>query len=193
MNFIDFSDDLEILNEYSHLIEYQIKPVDLPKEYENFRPRETFPTGQLLCGDLVVNEEMTKQLEIHPFPEWVVQLIRLDTKDEQLDGYEVALNVSKKDLKKLGRKDWTTRVDMIKEMIKSMTEEDIVVFRMVPGICVEINANVPHYVICKNKPAGKSYPYMQVFEPTIDWEKLKPFGKFAPTAYFTTPFEIKID
>ena len=111
VKYIDFLEDTSLLDEYSHLIEYQQKPADLPQEYENFRPRDTFPTGQLLCGDLIVNEDMTKQLEMHPFPEWVVQLIRLDTKEGQVDGQVVCLSMSKKELKKLGRKDWGTRVD----------------------------------------------------------------------------------
>lgn len=193
VKYINFSDDASLLDEYSHLIEFQQKPADLPQEYENFRPRDTFPTGNLLCGDLIVNEEMTKKLEMHPFPEWVVQLIRLDTRDEQVDGHVVCLNVSKKELRKLGRKDWSTRVGMNKEKIKAMTPDDLLAFRMAPGICVKVIANVPHYFICKEKPAGKSYPYMQVFEPSIDWETLQPFGKFSPTAYFSTPFEIKLD
>ncbi|MHA1369807.1 MAG: hypothetical protein ACTSWN_07765 [Promethearchaeota archaeon] len=193
MKIIDFQENIEGLNEYSHLVEYQIKPDDIPEPFGIFKPREIFPTGRLLCGDLIVNETSTKQVEMHPFPEWVVQLLRLDTKDEPVDGYCVALNMEPKVIKKQKRKDWKTRTTIIKEFIKGCSEQDVLAFKMAPGICLKVNANVPHYFISGTTSPGSVYPYMQVFEPAINWEELAPFGKVAEsTAYFTMPFEIKI-
>ncbi|MHA1681068.1 MAG: hypothetical protein ACTSUE_08670 [Promethearchaeota archaeon] len=183
------SEDLEA---YAHLVEYQVKPPDLPQEFQNFRVRETFPMGNLLCGDLVINEESSKQLEVHPFPEWVVQLIRLDTKKTQVAGYIATLNMTPKELKKLVKLDWRSKTKEIKERVKNCSNDDIILFKLIPGLCVKIRGNVVHYAISEQKPDENAYPYCQVFEPAIDWNTLKPFGKFAPTGYFQLPFELKI-
>ena len=192
MRIIDFRENPEALKEIEHLAEFQAKPEDLPKEFENFRPRGGFPAGHLLVGDLVINEESSKQLEVHPFPEWVVQLVRLDTASDSVDGYCVVLNIDAKDVRKMEKKDWRERKDMIKEMVKACQPESLLAFRMVPGICVKVMANVPHYFIAAAKTETTDYPYCQVFEPNITWEELAPFGKFEPTAYFQTSFEIRI-
>ncbi|HME51875.1 MAG TPA: hypothetical protein VKM55_06635 [Candidatus Lokiarchaeia archaeon] len=193
MRIIDYRESPETLKELDHLAEYQVKPEDLPKEFENFRPRGGFPAGHLLVGDLVINEESSKQLEVHPFPEWVVQLVRLDTASESGDGYCVVFNVDAKDSRKIEKKDWRERKDIIKELVKNCQPENLIAFRMVPGICVKVMANIPHYFIAAAKNDATEYPYCQVFEPNVTWEELVPFGKFEPTAYFQTPFEIRVE
>lgn len=196
MKIIDFNDEEE-RDAYSHLVEYQVKPADLPGEYENFRPRETFPTGNLLCGDLIINEESTKQLEVHPFPEWVVQLTRLDpiaAGKTQVDGYCIALNLTGKQVKKFTRKDWSERKKMMKEKIKAsdLQADEIIAFPMNPGICLKVQENVPHYFVSAQKDDKQVYPYCQVYEPSINWDELKPFGRFEPTAYFPLKEEIQV-
>lgn len=186
---VDFGDGADVLGTFSHLVEYQAKPTDLPKEHENFRVRETFPLGNLLCGDLVINEEATKQLEMHPFPEWVVQLQRLDTPAGALRGYCIALDMTAKDLRKLEKKDWRERKDAVKELVKACTPEQLVAFAMAPGICVKVPANVPHYFVSARNDGTKAHPYCQVFEPAIAWDGVAVLGRFDPTAYFSLPFE----
>jgi hypothetical protein len=189
MKTLDFREKAEVLKEYEHLVQYQSKPADLPKQFENFREKETYPAGNLLVGDLIINEEFSKQLEMHPFPEWVAQFIRLDTTADSVDGYCVALNLGPKELKKLDRKDWRDRKDAAKELVKDLKPEGLVAFRMAPGICVKVPGSVPHYFVSAKKPDGKEYPYCQVYEPRIPF--LDVF-RYDPTAYFQLPIEIRI-
>jgi hypothetical protein len=188
MKIIDFREKAEVLKEFEHLVQYQAKPADLPKQFENFREKESYPAGNLLVGDLVINEEFSKQLEMHPFPEWVAQFIRLDTAADSVNGYCVALNLSAKEIKKIERKDWRERKDAVKELVKELKPEGLVAFRMAPGICVKVPGSVPHYFISAKKADGKEYPYCQVYEPKITF--LDAF-RHEPTAYFQTPFEIR--
>lgn len=192
MKIVDFRENSELLKEFEHLAEFQAKPEDFPKEFENFRSRGGFSAGHLLVGDIIINEESSNQLEVHPFPEWVVQLVRLDTTSESVDGYCVVLNVDIKELRKIEMKDWWERKDMIKELVKNCQPETLLALCMMPGICVKVLANVPHYFIATAKTDEIEYPYCQVFEPNITWEEYAPFGKFEPTAYFQIPFDICI-
>lgn len=185
---VDFNSDTGIRAGLSHLVEYQAAPTDLPQQYENFRVRETFPVGTLLCGDLVINEESTMQLEMHPFPEWVVQLQRLETPMASLQGHCIALDMTAKELKKLGRKDWKDRKELVRDLVKQCTGDKLVAFSMAPGICLKVPANVPHYFVSVKNDGTAAYPYCQVFEPAIAWDTLAPFGRVEPTAYFQLPF-----
>lgn len=186
---IDYREKADVVKEFEHLVQYQKKPDDLPKQFENFREKETYPAGNMLVGDLIINEEFSKQLEMHPFPEWVAQFIRLDTTADSVDAYCVAMDIAPKDLKKLDRRDWRERKDAVKELVKELKPEGIVAFRMVPGICVKVPGSVPHYFVSATKPEGKEYPYCQVYEPKIVF--LDVF-RHEPTAYFQTPFEIRV-
>lgn len=192
MKIVTHETDPSELAEYSHLMEYQVKPGDLPSENENFRVREIFPVGNLLCGDLIINEEFTEKMELHPFPEWVTHLLRLDTKLPQVAGYSAIIAMSKKDHRKLSKLDWRSKIKQAREIVKNCTMEDIVLFKLVPGACAKINGNVIHYAIADKKPDTSSYPYWQVFEPSIDWNQFKPFGKFDNTGYFTLPFKLEV-
>lgn len=193
MKCIDHKTPADVLAQYVHLVEYQSRPADLPQQFQNFKPRDSFPMGQLLCGDLVINEEKAKQLEVHPFPEWVVQLVRIETDVPSVNGYCIALNMEQKEFKKFAKKDWRIKKDDLKGLIKDVTADGLVAFKMGIGICLKVQASVPHYFVSAPAPGGNvlAYPYCQVFEPTINWDKLAPFGKFEPTAYFSTDLEIR--
>ncbi|MHA1889415.1 MAG: hypothetical protein ACTSYS_00350 [Promethearchaeota archaeon] len=193
MKIHDINSNQDDLKSLEHLVQYMIKPVDLPGEYEFFRVREIFPAGKLLCGDLVVNETSSKQLEIHPFPEWVVQVIQPAPVEESLPAYCVFLNLNKKQLKKISKMSTKEKKSEIKELVKSCTNNDIIAFKMAPGACVKVNPNVPHYFITEKSSEGKSIPYALVFEPSIDWEAMKIFGKFESTAYFSLPFDLQVE
>nr|MDO8113729.1 hypothetical protein [Candidatus Sigynarchaeota archaeon] len=188
---MDFKEKAEILKEYEHLCEYQVKPANLGVG-SNFARRDGFVAGQLMIGDLIINEEATKNLEVHPFPEWVAQLIRIDTPKDQASGYAVVLNINQKDFKRIEKKDWRDRKDAFKELTKDCKPESLVAFRLVPGICVKIPGSVPHYFVSGKKTEGTEYPYCQVYEPEINWNTFAPFGKFEATMYFQVPFEIRI-
>ena len=190
MQIIDYKENPDTLKQWAHLCAYQVRPESLGPQ--NFAKRDGFPVGHLMVGDLIVNEEFAKQLEVHPFPEWVAQLVRLDTEQPSVDGYCIFLNVPEKDFHKIEKKDWRERKDQFKDLVKACTEDDIVAFHMVPGICVKVIANTPHYFISAAKSEDAEYPYCQVYEPEIDWPSLAPFGKLEPTAYFSTPFEMRV-
>jgi hypothetical protein len=192
VQIIDYRETPETLKQFAHLCEYQVRPEGLPDGPQNFKRRDGFVAGRLMIGDLIINEEFSRQLEVHPFPEWVAQLVRLDTDQPSVDGYCVFLNVPEKDFHKIEKKDWRERKDGIKELVKVCTEGSMVAFRMVPGICVKVDPNAPHYFISAAKPDDAEYPYCQVYEPEIDWATLAPFGKLEPTAYFSVSFDMRV-
>ena len=66
-------------NEYIHLFEVQLPPKDI----NLWKIRYNFDMGTPLVGDLLLDLESEKNLEIHPFPEWVVYLKSVGNKNSK--------------------------------------------------------------------------------------------------------------
>ncbi len=165
--------------EYAHLYEV-LQPAE---GLVNFKPRDGFAAGgTLLVGDLVCNESQTSNLEIHPFPEWVLQSPRYGKQPGK--AFAIFANVDPKFFeRKIARKDWTGRVQAYNDYIKTLPIDGFFAIEMPPGVIVKVCKNAPHYFISAQS-AGEDFPYLVVFEPEIPVvaEELK-----AATAYFSLP------
>ncbi len=170
--------------DYAHLFEI-LQP---PEGLLNFKPRDGFPAGgTLLVGDLVCNESITTNLEIHPFPEWVLQSPRSEKHTGK--AFAVFANVDPKLFeRKIARKDWIGRVQAYNEYIKTLTIDCFFAIEMPPGMIIKVCKNAPHYFLSR-KSSGEDFPYLVVFEPEIPVvsEELK-----AATAYFSLPNSLTI-
>ncbi len=170
--------------DFAHLFEI-LQP---PENLQNFKPRDGFPSGgTLLVGDLVCTEYQTGNLEIHPFPEWVLQSPRLGKQPGK--SYGVFANVDSKIFeRKIVRKDWNGRVQTYNEYLKTLTIDDFFAIEMVQGIIIKVCKNAPHYFLSARSP-GKDFPYLVVFEPDIPvvTEELK-----AATAYLPLPYLLSL-
>ncbi len=162
--------------DYCHLFEI-LQP---PEGLLNFKPRDGFPGGgTLLVGDLICNETQTTNLEIHPFPEWVLQSPRCGKHSSKVCA--IFANVDPKFFeRKIARKDWIGRVQAYNEYMKTLPIESFFAIEMPPGIIVKVCKNAPHYFLSA-KSTGEDFAYLVVFEPEIPVvaEELK-----AATAYF---------
>ncbi len=162
--------------DYSNLFEI-LQP---PEGLSNFKRRDGFPGGgTLLVGDLVCNETQTTNLEIHPFPEWVLQSPRYGKHPGK--AYAIFANVDPKFFeRKIARKDWIGRVQAYNEYMKTLPIANFFAIEMPLGIIVKVCKNAPHYFLSAQS-ADQDSPYLVVFEPEIPVvaEELK-----AATAYF---------
>lgn len=169
-------DTIAHAKEYAHLFEI-LQP---PEGLSNFKRRDGFPDGgTLLVGDLVCNETQTTNLEIHPFPEWVLQSPRYGKHPGK--AYAIFANVDPKFFeRKIARKDWIGRVQAYNEYMKTLPIDNFFAIEMPPGIIVKVCKNAPHYFLSA-QTADLDSPYLVVFEPEIPVvaEELK-----AATAYF---------
>ena len=162
--------------DFAHLFEILQPPPGLL----NFKPKDRFSAGgYILVGDLVCNETQTNVMEIHPFPEWVVNSGRFGTCSGK--AYAIFARIDPKFLeRKISRKDWMGRVQEYKEYLKSLTIDGVFAVELPVGCIIKVCNNVPHYFLSKQQP-GEDYPYLVVFEPEIPLltEDLK-----IATAYF---------
>jgi hypothetical protein len=178
-------DAIARVQEYGHLYEV-LQP---PEGLVNFKPRDGFPAGgTLLVGDLICNESQTSNLEIHPFPEWVLQSPRYGKHPGK--AYAIFANVDPKFFeRKISRKDWTGRVQAYNDYLKTLPVEDFFAIAMPPGTIIKVCKNAPHFFL-SSQATGEDFPYLVVFEPEIPVvaEELK-----AATAYFSLPNPLKIE
>ncbi len=170
--------------EYGHLFEVLQPPSDLA----NFKPKDGFPAGgTLLVGDLVCNDTLTTNLEVHPFPEWVLQSPRYGKHPSKV--YAIFANVDPKFFeRKIARKDWIGRVQAYNEYLKALPIDSVFAIEMPFGVIVKVCKNAPHYFLSAPS-SGEDFPYLVVFEPNIPVvaEDLK-----AATAYFSLSNPLKI-
>src|SRR5271157_2683698 len=91
---------------YAHLFEI-LQP---PENLNNFKPRDGVPGGgTLMSGDLVCNEQQTPNLEVHPFPEWVMQSPWFEKNTG--NAFAIIAEIDPKVFKrKVEQKDWAGRV-----------------------------------------------------------------------------------
>jgi hypothetical protein len=135
--------------------------------------------GTLAVGDLRVIKHTTSVLEIHPFPEWVVQCYVPGKKSGKV--YALIPILLEKDVRKIERTPWAQRIDIIQKLLDPLIEKDFLAIEYVIGIDIKIPANIPHDFI-SIVDQGEEIPYCQVFEPNINGivEKLRiesPFFK----------------
>jgi hypothetical protein len=183
-NIISIEDYLQHLEEYSHLFEICLQP----PENIIWQTHDEFPyAGTLFLGDLNLKEEVTNNLEIHPFPEWVIKIYQPAKNPGK--AYAIFPLLEKKFIKKtLQRKDFSKRIQKIQSKIDALNIERIIAVEYVDGMCLKVHENVPHYFLSVI-PEGYDIPYLQVFEPRIDF--IKSHLGF-DTPYFQLPFKLQV-
>jgi hypothetical protein len=171
---------------YSHLFEVQLPP----KNINLWKIRLNFGMGTPLIGDLLLNLEQERILEIHPFPEWVVQIKSIDNVKSK--PYLIVPNFTASFVKKLSRKSIDEKLDLIQKEIDTINIEDLIAFEYEIGINILVPAFVPHFFISSkiNKEAGEFPPYLQVFEPNLDI--LTKNLNVKTSYYFKLPFMVAI-
>lgn len=183
---VNLNDYVANKKEFEHLFEVQLPPEGI----KLWKPRFNFELGTPLIGDLYLDLEQEKMMEIHPFPEWVVFLKSLGIVNAK--PYLVVPNFPKSIVGKLLRKNIEENVSLIHQEISKLTIDDMIAYEYELGVNVLVPAFIPHFFISSaiNKEAGESPPYLQVFEPNI--EQLTKTLKIKTTYYFELPFTAKI-
>lgn len=134
-----------------------------------------------------LSETETPYLEVHPFPEWVIKIFQPLKKPGK--AYALIPLLEKKFIEKiLGRKNFSARIEKIQTKISEIKPEEIIAVEYCDGMCIKIPPNVPHYFISAIQE-GEDVPFMEVFEPKIDFLKL---GMGFDTPYFNLPFKLCI-
>jgi hypothetical protein len=181
---INIHEYLKNIEEYVHLFEICQQPPDTIM----WQTHDEFTTaGTLLLGDLNLSEQETGIVEIHPFPEWVIKIFQPDKNPGK--SYAIFPLLEKKFINKtLPRKNFVTRIQKIQQKIDSLTSIEIIAVEYVDGMCLKVRENVPHYFLSVIEK-GEDIPYLQVFEPRIDY--IKSHLGF-DTPYFKLPFRLKV-
>ncbi len=171
---------------YEHLFEIQTPPSDI----KLWKIRFNFDLGTLLLGDLLLDLEQEKMLEIHPFPEWVVQLKCVSNGKSK--PYLVVPNLPKSLVRKFARKTSDEIVEILTQEIPKLKINDLIAVEYEVGVNILVPAFIPHFFISSkiNKAEGELPPYLQVFEPNI--ESTTKNLKIKPTYYFELPFLAKL-
>ena len=186
LNIINIEDYLKNSREYHHLFEVQLPP----DEINLWKVRDHFDMGTLMVGDLLLDLEQENKLEIHPFPEWVVHLRSKGVVKSK--PYLIVPNLSKQTVKKINRKSFNEKIELIQDEIKNLKIDDLIAFEYELGVNILVPAFIPHFFISSkiNKEEGNEPPYLQVFEPKID--TITALLKVKPTYYFKLPFTVII-
>jgi len=181
---------LETYNEnpdkFQHLFEVQ----NPPENINLFKVRYSFEMGTPLVGDLVLDLESERLLEIHPFPEWVVFL--KSSNKVKSKPYLVVPNLPNSLVKKFSRKSVDERIKLIQNEIVKIKIDDLIAFEYEIGINILVPAFIPHFFIASkiNKDAGEKPPYLQVFEPNLD--TLTKNLRIKTSYFFKLPFSVYI-
>lgn len=175
---------LDHAEEYQHLFEICLQPPD----NITWQTHDEFVfAGTVFLGDLNLHEQETENIEIHPFPEWVIKIFQPNKKPGK--AYAIFPLLPKKFIQNtLPRKNFSTRIQKIQEKINSLTADEIVAVEYQDGVCIKVPENVPHYFLSVVEK-GEDVPYLQVFEPRIDF--IKSHMGF-DTPYFQLPFKLKV-
>ncbi len=185
-NIITLEEYINNKEKYIHLFEVQLPPADL----KLFKPRLNFEMGNPLIGDLRLDLEKENMLEIHPFPEWVVQL-KSPEKVKSIP-YLIVPNFSLSLVKTLARKNFEKKLKLMEQKIDKLTIDDLIAFKYEIGINILVPGFTPHFFISSeiNKENGEAPPYLQVFEPNM--EKITRILKIKTTYFFKLPFSVMI-
>jgi len=181
---IDVFEYLSNLEEYTHLFEISQQP---PTSITWQTHDEFSHAGTLFVGDLNLHEQFTENLEIHPFPEWVIKIYQPNKKPGK--AYAIFPLFPKNLIEKtLPRKNFSNRMNRIQEEIDSLTPNEIIAVEYIDGMCIKVPENVPHYFLSVIQE-NQDIPFLQVFEPRIDY--IKSYLGF-DTPYFKLPFKLKV-
>ena len=183
-NLINLDNYIKNSEEYNHLFEVQLPPDDI----NIWKIRSNFDMGTIMVGDLLLDLEKEANLEIHPFPEWVVHLRSKGVVNSK--PYLIVPNFSKSVIKKIKRKPIEEKIVIIKDEVKKLKIEDLIAFEYDLGINIMVPAFIPHFFIASkiNKEKGGSPPYLQVFEPNIGI--IAKNLNIKPTYFFKLPFTV---
>ncbi|MFO8017680.1 MAG: hypothetical protein R6U96_03535 [Promethearchaeia archaeon] len=171
---------------FSHLFEVQLPP----EKINLWKPRRNFNMGTPLIGDLYLDLEEEDMLEIHPFPEWVVQLYY--PANQKSIPYLVVPNLPKAKIRKLRRKSIDQKIDIIDQEIKHIKIENLIAFEYKVGINIMVRAFIPHFFISSHidKEKGENPPYLQVFEPELS--ALTENLEIKTSYFFRLPYKVYI-
>ncbi|MGV9172026.1 MAG: hypothetical protein ACOC44_16600 [Promethearchaeia archaeon] len=171
---------------FSHLFEVQFPPEDI----NLFKPRTNFTMGTPLVGDLYLDLEQEDLLEIHPFPEWVVQLYY--PANVQSKPYLIVPNFSRAFIRKMNRKAFDQKIQMIGKEIKGLEIHDLFAFEYKVGVNIKVHAFIPHFFISSkiDKSNEEKPPYLQVFEPEMS--ALTKNLKIKTTYLFKLPWKVSL-
>jgi len=185
-HFISFNTYYDNKELYNHLFEVQLPP----DEINLFKIRSNFTMGTPLVGDLLLDLEKERSLEIHPFPEWVVYLKSVG--NIRSKPFLIVLNLPKSLIKKIARKSIDEKITLIQNNIQNATIDDLLAFEYDIGVNILVPAFIPHFFIASkiNRSEGEKPPYLQVFEPNLD--VLTKNLKIKTTYYFRLPFFVSI-
>lgn len=185
-NILNFNTYYKNETLYNHLFEVQQPPENI----NLWKIRFNFGLGTPLVGDLVLDLEKESNLEIHPFPEWVVYLKSFENKSSK--PYLIVLNLSKSFMKRISRKSIDVKIDLIQKEVDNATIDNLLAFQYDIGVNVLIPAFIPHFFIASRikKSEGEQPPYLQVFEPNI--EAVTKNLNVKMTHFFKLPFLVSI-
>jgi len=186
IRIIKFEDYIKESESYKHIFEVQFPSENL----KGWNIKYDYSIGTPLIGDLIMNNFEDKSFEMHPFPEWVVQLINPHGKSSK--AYLIVPNLDKSFIKKMLKKNIDNKVELLKNFFKSCTIENIIAFEYQIGVNVMIPAYIPHTFICSKEDLEKGLvpAYFQVFEP--NFENIVKSLKIKPTQFFRISFSFYI-
>lgn len=172
----------------AHLFEVNLPSEKMVEKNQDWVVRESFlPFGPLMVGDLRVVKNDTNVFEIHPFPEWVVQIYLPNKKVGSV--YALVPNWTAEFIQELDKMVWSDRLIEIQNRLNKLKIDEIIAVKYEVGTSIKIPANVPHEFISVVHP-GEEIPYCQVFEPN-DTGIVKAFKITMPV--FQLPFNVKIN
>ena len=188
MRIITSNEYKQAQQEFGHLFDICQPSPEMVKKDLDWVVRDGFSqAGTLLLGDLRVKKHESNVMEIHPFPEWVVQIKQFGKISGKV--YVIIPKLTEKDLKKIARRDWAKRIERVQKVLDGLTSDDFLAIEYEVGIDIKIPANVPHDFISM-VGEGEITPYCNVFEPNFMGiaEVLK-----VTTPYFTLKDTLKIE
>ncbi len=175
--------------EYPHLFNIGTVPNEMEKDNIDWLVRDKFDAaGTFMLGDLRVVKTQMKVMEIHPFPEWVVQIFQ-PLKDSN-NTYLIIPNIDQNQFIRAKKKSWEERTAFFLNFLFALNHGDYIAIEYRDGVSIKVPANVPHDFIYKEN-GKKSVPYCQVFEP--DFEKIGKLYQISPTHIFKLGYSLKIE
>lgn len=168
MKIISLRSDADKLKQYEHLFQISTLPSAFSENQKlDWRIRDGFSdAGTLLVGDLRVLKKDTDVVEIHPFPEWLVEILQPFSKVGT--AYAIVPNWSKDFLDSIKKVNWEQKISLIKDRISHTKSEQWIAVQYEPGICIKICEYVPHEFLAQYSE-GQIPPYLQCFEPNFDF------------------------
>jgi hypothetical protein len=187
MQIIHETEYIQAQKTYGHLFDICQPKLEMIEKKIDWWVRDAFDKlGTLMVGDLIVLKHESDMMEIHPFPEWVVQMHMVGKTSGKT--YAIVPAFEEKDIRKLEMRDWEKRIKKTQEMLDPLTEKDFIAIEYKEGISIKIPPNVPHDFISVVK-IGENDPYCQVFEP--NFASVVEIFKIS-TPYFNLKMKLKI-